>query len=140
MQIARGRQSFHPYTSPSLCIKIPRLTDQTGIWGDKAPTFFMPQSSSIPRKASFGDRRFLSGVCNSQEHFKEGPSTRKPCVRGVSALAHDDHCLQQQRWLKAGAFLPEMQTASGTGAGTQSPEEESGTPFSLAVFWEEAQR
>jgi hypothetical protein len=94
----------------------------------------MPQSSSIPRKASFGDRYFLSGVCNSQEHFKEGPSTRKPCVGRVSALARDDHCLKQQHWLKAGAFLPEMQTASGTGAGIQSPEEESGTPFSWAVF------
>lgn len=52
----------------------------------------------------------------------------------VSALARDDHCLKQQHWLKAGAFLPEMQTASGTGAGIQSPEEESGTPFSWAVF------
>lgn len=68
---------------------------------------------------------------------------RKPCMwgGGVSALARVDHCLKQQHWLKAGAFLPELQTASGTGAGIQSPEEESGTPFSWTVFWEEeAQR
>lgn len=66
---------------------------------------------------------------------------RKPCVwwgqGGGVCIGPVDHSLKQQHWLKAGAFLPEIQTASGTGAGIQSPEEESGTPFSWTVFWEE---
>lgn len=44
--------------------------------------------------------------------------------------------LQQQRWRKAGAFLPETQAASGTGLGIQILGAESGNPFSWAVFWE----
>lgn len=101
------------------------------------PRFFVPQSGSIPRKAGFGDGNFLPGVCNAQDGSEEVPPRRKPWVRGcVCHGPMSTTVLQQQRWRKAGAFLPETQAASGTGLGIQTFGAGSGNPFSGAVFWE----